>query len=130
MAKMLKRRPRSPLEKKARRGFRGYPVATIAFYGPSDKLASKAAVGIVSAENTDADPLRRWFSEDGDIRRDRVIGEEILGFIRQHGARTIVMSGRIIGCPHEEEVDYPAGEVCPQCPFWAHRDRWSGEIVQ
>ena len=29
MAKKLKRRPRSPLEKKARRGFRGYPVATL-----------------------------------------------------------------------------------------------------
>ena len=130
MAKRLKARPRSPLERKARRGFRGYPVATIAFYGPSDEFASKVAVGIVPAENAEADPLERWFSEDRDIRRDTTIGEEILAFIRQHDARTVVMSDRIIGCPHEEEVDYPEGEVCPQCPFWAHRDRWSGETIQ
>ncbi len=130
MAKKLKRRLCSPLEKKARRGFRGYPVATIAFYGPSDELASKVAVGIVSAENAEADPLDRWFSDDRDVRRDSTIGDEILAFIRQQGAKTVVMSDRIIGCPHEEGTDYPEGQACPQCPFWANRDRWSGESIQ
>ena len=67
MPKKLKRLPRSPLEKKARRGFRGYPVATIAFYGPSDELASKVAVGIVPAEHAEPDPLERWFSDDQDV---------------------------------------------------------------
>jgi hypothetical protein len=81
-------------------------------------------------EGAEADPLERWFSEADDVRRDATFGEEILAFIRQHGARTVVISDRIIGCPHEEKVDYPEGEVCPQCPFWAHRDRWSGEIIQ
>jgi hypothetical protein len=27
------------------------------------------------------------------------------------------------GCPHEEGVDYPEGEACPDCPFWAGRSR-------
>ena len=129
VVKRLKSRARSPLEKKARRGFRGYPVATIAFYGPSDELASKVAVGIVPAENAEADPLERWLSDDLDVRRDPAIGEEILAFIREHGAKTVVMTDRIIGCPHEEGIDYPDGDVCPLCPFWAHRDRWSGEVV-
>ena len=129
MARKLRRRPRSPLDKKARRGFRGYPVATVAFYGPSNESASKVAVGIVSAEGAEADPLERWFADDRDVRTDSTIGEEILAFIRQHGAKTVVMSDSIIGCPHEEGTDYPEGEVCPQCPFWAHRDRWSGEII-
>lgn len=130
MAKKFNRWARSPLEKKARRGFRGYPLATIAFCGPSDEIASKVAVGILAAQNAEAEPLQRWFSEDDDVRRDATIGEEILGFIRQHSAKTVVISDRIIGCPHEEGVDYPEGAVCPQCPFWAHRDRWSGEIIQ
>jgi hypothetical protein len=129
VAKKLKRRPPSPLEKKARRGFRGYPVATIAFYGPSDEFASKAAVGIVPVEDAEANALERWFADERDVRTDSTIGEEILAFIRQHGAKTVVMSDRIIGCPHEEGIDYPEGEACPQCPFWAHRDRWSGEII-
>ncbi len=129
MAKRIKRRPRSPLEKKARRGFRGYPVATLAFYGPNDERASKVAVGIVAAEETEAYPLERWLSEQRDVRNDATIGEQILAFIRQHDAKTVVVSDRIIGCPHEEGTDYPEGEVCPRCPFWAHRDRWSGEVV-
>ncbi len=127
MAKRI--RPKSPLEKKARRGFRGYPVATLAFYGPNDERASKVAVGIVAAEGTEAHPLERWLSEQGDVRNDPTIGEQILAFIRQHDAKTVVVSDRIIGCPHEEGTDYPEGEVCPRCPFWAHRDRWSGEVV-
>ena len=129
MAKKLKRKPRSPLEKKARRGFRGYPVATIAFYGPNNEVASKVAVGIVPAEHAEAEPVERWLSDDLDVRKDSTIGEHILAFIRQHGAKTVVMSDGIIGCPHEEGTDYPQGQVCPQCPFWAHRDRWSGEII-
>ena len=130
MAKKLRRRPRSPLEKQARRGFRGYPVATLAFYGPNDQRASKVAVGIVPAENAEPEVLESWFAKEADVRRDSAIGEEILAFIHQHGAKSVVMSDRIIGCPHEEGTDYPDGQVCPDCPFWAHRDRWSGEIVQ
>ncbi len=61
--------------------------------------------------------LRRWFSETGDVRRELPIAEEIHQFLRDHGVRSIAMSDRIIGCPHEEEIDYPLGESCPQCPF-------------
>ena len=27
-------------------------------------------------------------------------------------------------------LDYPDGTACPQCPFWANRDRWSGELLR
>jgi hypothetical protein len=126
----LKIKSQSPLKKKARRGFRGYPVATVAFYGPDDTRASKVAVGIISSEGAGADPLERWFSEDGDVRKDPVVGRQILEFTQHHGVKTVVVTDGIIGCPHEEGVDYPDGEVCPACPFWAHRDRWTGETIQ
>jgi len=67
--------------------------------------------------------LGRWFAEEGDVRTDPAVGSDILGFVRDHGAKSVVMTDRIIGCPHEEGVDYPEGQACPQCPFWAHRDR-------
>ena len=70
---------RKRLEKKAKKGFRGYPIGSIAFYGPDDRMATKMVASIV------------------------------------HGER-------------EEDIDYP-GPTCPQCPFWANRDRWTGEIV-
>ena len=126
----IKQASDSPLKKRAHRGFRGYPIGTVAFYGPDNTRASKVAVGIVTAQDTEPIVLERWFAEDGDIRTDPVVASEILQFLEVHGAKSVVMSDGIIGCPHEEGIDYPVGQVCPQCPFWAHRDRWTGEVVQ
>jgi hypothetical protein len=53
-----------------------------------------------------------------------------LEFIKSHGAKSVVMTDRIIGRPHEEGKDYPEGDKCPCCPFWENRDRWTGEVIQ
>jgi hypothetical protein len=118
------------LRKKAKKGFRGYPVATIAYYGPDDRRATKVAVGIVLSDSGDVAHLERWFSSTSDVRTDAQINGAILEFIERHGARSVGMYDRIIGCPHEEGVDYPEGKTCPQCPFWSTRDRWSGKEVR
>lgn len=120
----------SPLRRKAKRGFRGYPVATVCFYGPTDQLATKVAVGIVRSEGGNADPLERWFSEDRDIRHDAELEAEVARFILSHGVKSVVMADGIIGCPHEEGIDYPEGRSCPKCPYWAGRDRFTKERVQ
>lgn len=86
------------------------------------------AVSIVAGEGEAPDPLQRWFSDTSDVRTDPQIVETILHFIEEHGAKSVVSLNRIIGCPHEEGIDYPEGETCPQCPFWANRDRWTGEV--
>ena len=119
---------RNSLRKLARKGFRGYPIATIAYYGPDDQRASKVAVGIVMTED-EAPLMQRWFSENGDVRGDPGITVEIVKFIQQHAARSVVMTDRIMGCPHEEGIDYPEGEKCPACPFWATRDRFTGKVL-
>jgi len=93
----IKHRSDSPLKKKARRGFRGYPVATIAFYGPNDTRASKVAVAIMVAEGEDPRALERWFDQEGDVRRNPAIGNQILQFVQDHDAKTIVMTDSIIG---------------------------------
>lgn len=116
------------LRKKAKRGFNGYPVATVAFYGPTDMLAAKVAVGILPAEGEDVIDLRRWVSTTQDIRRDHTAFAEIVDYIHGYGVHTVAITERIIGCPHEEGIDYPEGQVCPNCVFWANRDRWSGEV--
>ena len=71
------KRPTSWLTKRIRRGFRGYPIATVAFYGPTADLATKIAVSIVPDERSQPDLLERWFSEGNDIRNDAVTGEKI-----------------------------------------------------
>jgi hypothetical protein len=118
------------LKKLLDKGFRGYPIATIAYYGPDDKNATKVAVGIVPYENADPRILKRWFNEDTDIRIDRITNEEIIKFIKENRAKSVVMADRIMGCPHEEGVDYPYESKCPKCPFWAIRDRFTGEAIQ
>ncbi len=124
----MRRKP-NPLRKKAKRGFRGYPIATVAFYGPDDRRASKVAVGIVADESGEVVGLERWFAEEADARSDLDIGEAIEAFIRSRNVRSVVMGDRIIGCPHEEGIDYPEGQACSECPYWAGRDRFSGERV-
>ncbi len=123
------RRTRTTLQGRAQRGFRGYPIATIAYYGPDDKFASKVAVGIILQEDGDVAFLERWFTEDIDIRVDPSINRQIVEFINSHDARSVIITDGIIGCPHEEGIDYPEGENCPQCPYWADRDRWTGELT-
>ena len=119
--------PRKQLERQARRGFRGYPIGTVAFYGPDAALATKAAVGIVAEAGAEPVAVERWFSERGDVRSDGTIGRSILAYLEAHRVRSVMLSPGIIGCPHEEGVDYPLGAECPRCPFWHGKDRWSGQ---
>ncbi len=117
------------IRSKARKGFRGYPIGTIALYGPDDKLATKVAVGIVLGDDQEPAELERWISDGEDIRGDEEVQQAVLEFLRKHQVKSVVLADRILGCPHEEGIDYPEGETCPECPFWANRDRFSGEVV-
>lgn len=106
-----------------------YPLATVAYYGPDDQRATKVAVNIFLTEIGESDHLRRWFSGGSDIRYDELIQSEILDYFQKYKVKSVVTPDRIIGCPHEEGYDYPEGENCPECPYWANRDRWTGEII-
>lgn len=129
---MGKRRksPKDWLGKKAQRGFRGFPIATVAFYGPTADLATKVVVSIVRDERSIPDPLERWFSEDSDVRSNPAVGEKVLAFLKDHAAKSVIVTDRLIGCPHEEGIDYPHGKSCPKCPYWAGRDRFTRERIQ
>jgi hypothetical protein len=115
---MVENRFLKRLSKKARKGLRGWPIATIAFYGPNLRQATKVAVGIVPSENAEVEELRDWKVERGDIRADSGIAGEILEFIEQHQVRSVAMTDGIIGCPHQEGIDYE-GEWCPVCQILA-----------
>jgi hypothetical protein len=117
------------LQKKAKRGMRGWPVATIAFYGPNLSQATKVVVGIVLAKDAEVSTLRDWKTETGDVRTDPAIASEIIDFIGVQGALSVVMTDGIMGCPHQQGIDYQ-GEWCPVCLFWHGRDRFTGELKQ
>ena len=116
------------LRKKGRKGMRGWPVATVAFYGPNLNEATKVTVGIVPAENAGVNEMREWRSEKGDVRDSATIIEQVLEFIAEHGVLSVAMTDGIIGCPHQEGIDYE-GQWCPVCDFWRGRDRFTGKMT-
>ncbi len=126
---MLEKRFGAALRKKAKAGFNGYPLATIAYYGPDASRASKAVVGLKYDKDGEVDILEKFTSELNDARSDTATNQQILGLIRANGARSVVMTDGIIGCPHEEGIDYPIDATCPQCPYWTNRDRFTGEKI-
>jgi hypothetical protein len=111
------------------KAFKGYPIGTIAFYGPTNEFASKVAVGIIVSEDADV-VIETWQSTGIDVRKDPQIGKEIAAHLKANSARSVVSSDGIIGCPHEEGIDYPEGQSCPECPYWIARNRFTREIEQ
>src|SRR5215510_8470045 len=83
------------LRKKARKGLRGWPIATVAFYGPNLSQATKVTVGIVPSENAEVEELRDWKVDDGEIRADPRIAGEILEFIEERGVLSVAMTDGI-----------------------------------
>jgi hypothetical protein len=107
-----------------------YPLATIAAYGPDNGRATKLVVGILRrAGQKDTNPMRTWRTDAGDVRNDPVIAAELADWLRSQGIKDTLSYDRIIGCPHEEGIDYPMGRTCPQCPFWAGIDRFTHEPI-
>src|SRR5262245_38829011 len=90
------------LRKKARKGLRGWPIATVAFYGPNLSQATKVTVGIVPSENAEVEELRDWKVDDGEIRADPRIAQEIWKLNEERRALSVPMTEGIIGCPQQE----------------------------
>lgn len=85
------------LRRKTGRGLRGYPVGTVAFYGPTDERAIKVVAGVVESEG-EAKILRKWFSEELDVRVDPEIGRRA-GSWRRGSGRTCPGGGFPTGSP-------------------------------
>jgi hypothetical protein len=86
-------------------------------------------VGIVRREDAEPDEMEEWITDNVDARNDVAIQAAVVNFIIESKAKSVGIVDRIIGCPHQEGIDYPVGESCPECPFWADRDRWTGRKI-
>jgi hypothetical protein len=72
--------------------------------------------------------VARLESGCGEIRADPRIAREISEFIEERQVLSVAMTDGIIGCPHQEGIDYE-GEWCPFCEFWRGRDRFTGQAI-
>ena len=76
MNRMKIERIKKRISKKSKKGFQGYPVLTIAYYGPDAKLATKVAVGFIKSEDDDV-IMERYYS-DADVRTEESIQEKTI----------------------------------------------------
>ena len=107
-----------------------FPLATLMATVPTKTFATKLVVSVIGRPGQrDPSAMRTWTTHAIDVRSDPAVAAEVAGFVQQHGAKQTVSTDRIIGCPHEEGIDYPLGRTCPRCPFWADIDRFTHEPV-
>lgn len=93
-----------------------FPIGTIAYYGPDDKTVNKIVAAVLPDEHTNP-KIKKWIGNE--VAQNQKTAAEIGKFFQDQQVTNIVMTEGIIGCPHEEGIDYPVGESCPDCPFWA-----------
>ncbi len=92
-----------------------YPIGTVAYYGPDDKTITKMVTGVVMGENTEP-IIRRWRGPG--VAADPAVKAESMAFLASYGVREVAITDGVLGCPHEEGIDFPEGQECPFCPFW------------
>lgn len=96
-----------------------YPIGTVAFYGPDNKVTTKIAAAVILKDSLDMEPdfLERWVATDV-TTSPKVLGE-IKAFFAKHGVKSVVVTDGNLGCPHEEGIDFKMGHDCPICHYWA-----------
>jgi len=108
------------LERRAQEGFQGYPLGIIAFYGPDDKTATKAVIGIVKAAGNSPENIKKWIFEKGDLRKDVPSIKELFRYIEAYRVVSVALTPGIYYCPHEPGIDFPDGGSCSRCSFWSN----------
>ncbi len=122
-------RARDWLARRSRKPKKAYPLATLVFYGPTNKQATKLAAAVFLDGGEAPEALERWLLNDGDVRQDGRVTLELVNWMKTYDVQQVFINEGILGCPHEEGVDYAEGKSCPVCPFWANRDRFTGEPI-
>ena len=92
-----------------------FPIGTVAYYGPDDKITTKIVAGVIKEEGAEA-IIKRWVATD--VMTNPKVRKEIERFFKKYGVKKVGMSDGNMGCPHEEGEDFPAGGDCPFCPWW------------
>lgn len=108
---------------RAKRGYRGDPLGTIAFYGPDDRQASKLVVGFSPSAEAGVTETRSFCNAEVDVRNDPELLGQVLAYLKGRHVKSLVITDGVCGCPHEEGVDYPEGSACQYCDYWAGRAR-------
>ena len=93
-----------------------YPIGTIATYGPTDRKITKIVAAVLEYENSKP-ILERWVSTT--VSKNPKVQRQINALFVRHKVESVIKLDGNLGCPHEEGLDFPSGQDCPFCPYWA-----------
>ena len=78
---------RKRIAKQVKRGFHGYPLVSIEYFGKTPELATEVVISFVEEEG--ADPQKQTVVSSGDAREDETIQSTLLKIIERVGAKTV-----------------------------------------
>ena len=81
------------INKRIKRGFHGYPMISIQYFGPTEVLATKVEVGFIEQEN--AEPMLETFNSETDIRQDETVQTTIIKIIDRVDAKTVTLDDKV-----------------------------------
>ncbi len=116
------KRKRESARRGPRRPVRRGSIVTIVQYGPDDKTVTKVVAAYYGVPGGAQIEMRKWVATG--LTTSLKFREELAAFVDRWRPDRVVFSLGVMGCPHEEGPDYPRGEVCSVCPFWATHDRF------
>ena len=96
-----------------------YPLGTLIPYGPDLKRATKLTVCIIPTLGAEPTAVQRWHVKTGEIREDSKTALEIEAFFAEHEVVSRLDAPEIMGCEHEEGIDFPLGGFCTKCAMWS-----------
>ena len=76
------------ISKLLKKGFDGYPLISLEYFGETSDAATKVVISFVEEEN--AEPQKQAFSSNTDARKDEAIQSTLVKVIERSGARTVV----------------------------------------
>lgn len=76
------------IAKQVKKGFKGYPKITLAYFGPSAELASEVVISFTAAEGDSVQEQR--FVSTMDVREDEVVQSALVKIIERADASSVV----------------------------------------
>ena len=82
------------IEKRVKRGFQGYPMVTITYYGENESMATEVVVGFIQEEGSAA--LEEKFVTVGDTREDITVQTTIIKIIDRVEAKSVSLNEGVL----------------------------------
>ncbi|WP_417568168.1 hypothetical protein [Marinobacter sp.] len=76
------------IAKQVRKGFHGYPLISLEYFGKTPDSATKVVVSFISEENSE--PQIQSFASNNDAREDETIQSTLVKIIERADAKTVV----------------------------------------